>query len=687
MTTRIKSISGQNFKGRTFTTPLATRTLIAGPNFSGKTTITEAIRLALLGKLPELGSRNSDAFDLASGGAMEVSIVLTDDQGQDLRFDRRFSMVRGAITQKGEDVPEEYLSPLLSAETWFGLTESQRVDFVFRNVQMPPDKTLDGIVASLEQITLAEEHTEAFETAKRKTIAGVKETLQRERAFEPENLPKALVRAEEELAEEATLWNRRAKDGDGAIRTLTELKLAEDQASAITLTDLRNDADRIQGLLAAANQALGGLTSQLKASTSSTECRRQIAAGLEEGAPVLEGLPEAPEGEQQAIRMRSAILHANELLAKQPEETTTEARKTYEGLATKYAALDRDRLRAIADRDEQTTLLADIDALKECPHCHSKTKGWKDVIRTTITTELQRCQAEAERLQTECDAVDTACKEAFALLRGIETRMASREETLRNISLSQTIIDRYEAVVTKWKATVERIQHDNTSRKVNYDNRQKALREELARLETVPAPIDTELQAGRAEVQRLTADLATAREAIRKGEALQNDLKRAEEASQIALEAQARRDVIKVVRERLAITKGELVTAAFGELLRVANAIVGDLLTTPLAYDAGTNQVGRFGRTGFISHKTFSGTEKALTYVAIAAALSSKSKLRVLMLDELARLTPEVQGFLMGKLSSAISAGLIDQVIVIMPSDKPLPSMGDWTAINMGAIN
>jgi hypothetical protein len=62
-----------------------------------------------------------------------------------------------------------------------------------------------------------------------------------------------------------------------------------------------------------------------------------------------------------------------------------------------------------------------------------------------------------------------------------------------------------------------------------------------------------------------------------------------------------------------------------------------------------------------------SGTEKALTYAAIQAALAAKSPVRLLILDEMGRFTSENALKCSLAVTKAIESGLIDQAVLIDP--------------------
>jgi len=132
--------------------------------------------------------------------------------------------------------------------------------------------------------------------------------------------------------------------------------------------------------------------------------------------------------------------------------------------------------------------------------------------------------------------------------------------------------------------------------------------------------------------------------------------------------AEAHMKVIKAIGKVLRDKQAALVDAVFSSLLKVANGIVGEILPSPLAFHEG--EVGRWNGHHWISHQTFSGTEQALTFVAIAAALSQGAPIRLLIFDELGRLDRERRMLLLNLLQNAITAGWIDQFIVAGTEDS-----------------
>ena len=79
-----------------------------------------------------------------------------------------------------------------------------------------------------------------------------------------------------------------------------------------------------------------------------------------------------------------------------------------------------------------------------------------------------------------------------------------------------------------------------------------------------------------------------------------------------------------------------MITEAFGKLLAIANKVVDGILIQPLVPHENTICMVKHGH--YIPHRVFSGTEKALAYIAIAVALSADAPLKLVLLDEFGRL-------------------------------------------------
>lgn len=669
----ITRISARALKGRDFSIDTTPTTLIVGPNYSGKTAIIEAVRLTLLGYIPEIGKRNTATFELASGAQMEVELKLDTDA----RLKRRFWMEKGSVKTDDNigEAAAEYSTPLLDAGAYFAMTETERTDYVFARVTLPPQFTAAGIIAKLHQLSFGEDHTEELQEAKVTVIA----TCEKQFRDFPKLADALTALTTATLKEQFTITNARAKDTAGAIRTLTELKLREDECSAVTLTDLRNEAARLDGLLAEAQREHGALTERAAAAAKLLARRRELETLLAAPEPEWPLVPQPPSELPEIARLQTELDAVNAAIDKLPdpdgnaESNANRAKNEW----TVAAGELRDARKRLVDA---ITAVEEFDALECCPTCKAKGKGWKAGVLASlnITSEVasvavdkaiaaeEIAKASSDKAIAECDAARAAaanrselCAKAVLLGREIDAAKLRKSENAR----------RHEVAVAQQQRNRDQWKNDRTART-----------QELARMEEVAGPTEDETVASRAAVLNIEADRTVTRGKITAAERLQNDLRRAAEAARENTLAVAKVDVIKLVGKTLKEQKAEMVAAAFGALLVTANSICGGILPSPLAFHEG--EIGRWGSNGFICHRVFSGVEKLLAYVSIAAALSSTAPFKLLILDELARATGAVQAQILASLEAAVKAGTLDQVVVVLPSDEPVEVEG-WTVVQM----
>ena len=658
MSTHLTKITARGMKGRTFSYDLHPATLIVGPNFSGKTSIVEAVRLALLGHIPEVGKKPSATMELASGSELQVEATLS--SGETLR--RRWWLERGAVrNEHAVTDPERFAAPLLDAAAYFDMTESERVDYVFSRVQLPDQFSEAAVIARLQRMSFGEEHSEEVEIAKAKVI-GICQGY-----IESDPLSDALTNLTTDvLKNEFATWNRRTNDTAGTVRVLTELKLRESECSAETLTDLRNEIDRLEGLIEETNREFGALDARRREAQRVERRRRELRAAMED--PQLD-LTAALE---EARRNLAALQAARDTITVADTPLPELSARVLQG--QKLLAAAQSRLAAkvyeVAQADQK---IVEVEGEQQCPFCKSDTEGWRERVLTEMLNSRDALVRQVADLRADVADIEkrlTADNEQHTALLGTSAR---RNQIEFNIPALTAEISRMERMI-EWQV---RTNNDRTK--------------ELDQLSDVEAPTPEEAEAARIRVYELTVQRNEAQAKVRTAERLQNDLRRAAESAKEHQLAKARADVIKAVAKELKAIKAEMVAAAFTELLQVANGMLPGILLSPLAYDAESGEIGRWGPQGFIGHRTFSGTEKALTYVALAAALSSQSQLRLLILDEMSRLTGLTQMSVLSAFRAAVSDGRLDQVIAVVPMDpadvegfEDQPEVQWWSVLPLG---
>lgn len=154
---RITRVSYKNLKGRTEDVDLGSATLIHGPNFSGKTTIVDAVKLALLGHMPGLDKTAQGVMQLASGDSLSVSATVVEENkkpsghterviGREWTRDARGKVSRRDFVPMGwPEVPVV----LLDAGAYFGASDRGKAELLFAAANIKTAITVGDISKAL----------------------------------------------------------------------------------------------------------------------------------------------------------------------------------------------------------------------------------------------------------------------------------------------------------------------------------------------------------------------------------------------------------------------------------------------------------------------------------------------------------------------------------------------------------
>jgi hypothetical protein len=146
---KIKTIRYENLKGRSGECELGDATFIHGRNFKGKTTILDAVKLALLGYHPALDRTAQGVFSLCSGDKLEVVAAM--DNGTDV-LQRQWRRSNGSVT-KAAHLPlswPDFPVAVLDADAYFAASDRGKSELLFKAVAAKQDpkftmRTLDMV--------------------------------------------------------------------------------------------------------------------------------------------------------------------------------------------------------------------------------------------------------------------------------------------------------------------------------------------------------------------------------------------------------------------------------------------------------------------------------------------------------------------------------------------------------------
>ena len=134
---KITKVSGQNFKGRSFSTPIAPLQIICGANFIGKSSRTEALTLSLAGFLPGIEKLPGKIHErLASGPVMSVQTDFDGGQFIKREYVKDAEGVARNYTARGLVKGWAVDPVLIDANEFLGLSPDGRVKFLFQHLTM-----------------------------------------------------------------------------------------------------------------------------------------------------------------------------------------------------------------------------------------------------------------------------------------------------------------------------------------------------------------------------------------------------------------------------------------------------------------------------------------------------------------------------------------------------------------------
>jgi DNA repair exonuclease SbcCD ATPase subunit len=631
----LKRIIASNLKGQSFDLELGPGTAIIGPNSAGKTAILEAIKFVCRGKFPEV----------KKGSWPEITVSGVFDEGIVARTINAKGTVKtdfpGTIDPTVLDIP------LLDPEHYFGLTDRERTNYVFERVKLPADYTAESIIAEMERLSLEEEHTEDVEKSKSDLISELRGPLNDKGL----SLQEALATSVELMRTRYTYWNRRCKETQGAVTTLTELKLREKNVAAAP-ADLEKQIKDLLDQISGHNEKHGTLKQKLFGAEAAIATKKSLEKFLNEDRTDYDTLLKI------AREKRLPIAHEFERVSDSIMGIDIEDLKRELGAAridnkksSEAAAIFDDTCKDI------TKHLEDLDKREACPYCASDEKGWKHKVSVKLKGRLAKAQ--------------TTFKAQFGIAKASLARIVDLEKRITSFNETRAKAEELRQQLKQIGDQIDQIIID----KDRDEQLRKSREKRLADLQTPETPIpeiERDIEAERNAIQTARTKLDELYAQRTAETRLQQDIARAGEAAKEHTVAEAQLLVTKKIAKLLEDKRNGMVMDAFASLFEIANRFTDGILKSPLTMVNGA--IGRLGPGGEpIEHYWFGGTEKALTYIAIACALSANSPFKLVLLDEFGRLDENNQMKVLDRLGSMQKAGVIDQFVVAGTS---LPTPG-----------
>jgi len=529
----IKTVTLEGFKTSNASYELGAVTAICAGNFTGKTAITDAIQIGLLGYHPRVGKTNASLAKFAGGSSMSVKLAFDNDVENAVTVEEKGGKV-SVKEARGLDVP----AVLMDVKEYFSLTGAARTKYVFDKAQLkdfsketlvsavdalevvPSNLTRPIIAKAAEQIRLAGQQVASVPQWMDQIVAMVTGDLkQAKQDFKGKQA--ALL----SLKHDGPVPKDCSKELESATKAHQELTLARDKY--LTAKASRDAAVNEQNRAKAALESFGATETKLK------QVESELAA-----LPTMAG---------------SAALKkvTDKLRAQKAEVDASNARLNYT------------REQAVLNRKIVTQKIADIAAMHLCDGCTAK-------LQYSLVQEMATHDTQIKKLPAVDDKASPALEKRIKESEAIEKQS-------RDIESKRSQLTSLRDELTKTLANAEQFRKVASATLPELAPFDVAANESAAYL----ASMAVKEQQAKQQAFATYHDLRQRRQA-------------AEEAM---LQHSAKVDAFEAILKQITATQKEVVASAFNQLLSVATKFTDGILKAPLCYvdgELGYMENGRF---------------------------------------------------------------------------------------------
>lgn len=625
----IKNITATNLKGRNISIAPGTMNVIVGPNWGGKTTILTAIRIGLLGYDPALGKRAIDTFQLATGD--EMAVRLETNKGV---IGRTWKMKKGKVSSSSE-VPDglEIPSLMLDIGEWFSMTGQQRRDYLLGSVKIDMGELDERILNRIGGIKIDPPYKEHEEE---------REDIHEEVGFWIGERDQHKTPIADWFSHQIALVKER----------VANKKLVDEQQTALIETIAQERAVQTGGIPSDQTVQIEMLMGERdRAMRELGECARAEGESANRKAleQLLDEIPENIEKLLDQAKVELVVASASELQRKAELDKHNENLEFFRHWERE---LERDeeelkRLRYYAT-ELDSKYSKETEPGRCCPTCGRKGTGR---LKEILDAEYKSAKEELDQKI-----------EKFAQL------VRSKREKVT--SYTDQVIDKEQAQKSYAEASEKRFKVLNLNENLSKDlARRRSIVERLS--SAPPVPSDKSPDSIREKIAQLDSSIASARE-LQKQRGFRME-RQAHEAMALNLRDGARRtkEVAEIALKILVDEQSKVVVDAFAPLVQKIRKFTDGLLPFELSHRDG--DLGYIGpRQQWVSHETFSGAEKAITYAGLGVALASSTGVGVVLLDEVL-ISAENKGALTKKMNQLIEEKIVQQCFVCDTSSTGWP--------------
>ena len=616
---KLKHVGCSNVQGLTFAQELDAVNVICGKNMVGKTAISKAVRLGMTGKLPPPIGTNGIyklAGNFENEGSMNINLAFDNERTIDLLWKKNS---KGSVQLTG-NVPADLKMPDLLCEPrmFFAMTSADRIKTIFA----ASDISQSGFGAKTLIDRLGEIQVMPRKTCE-EIVTGIagRITSLFGNGLSVQGNVQSLV---DWLKSQAKQYADEAKTLSGAFAGF----------KTPTSRPVDKSAD-----IASIEQQIAAKAKDSGAAYNAAWQKVEDAKKKLDEVGIIGMFAEAVEmattrNEERAAEITVELM---KLKSEKPVDVVSLVEREQK-LNDEIVRLQDALAEAESTREAKVALMKTVVKLKLCPACKSALNDASDKAVKKLDKEITKTKSAIAELETKLSAVSTE------LVNG---RTVNQKQIVQLTTLAgeqERLVERQNAINAAYSA------YRTASKEMSSADKPVA---------------DT----------TLSTTLAELKEQQKAFDQYKADNKRKDELEQQLLLAQCQSEVFKSARDIAIEEQEKVVSTAFNDVLKIARKFTDGLLNSPLEFANGElgrrvsnmdEQNGNLAPIGsWISHETFSGTEELLAYAGFSVALAQSAPVKLIIMDELGRVRPELKLKLVDRMVQLVADGTIDQFIGI----------------------
>lgn len=662
---KIDHIKAINVKGRSFNHSLASLTVISGGNATGKTAITDAIVVGAIGHHPKLGKTNKATWQLAGAGAiMETEVGFSDGTT------RRLTLTsKGKSIQKTEvgEAPEIELA-MFDVQSFIHAPIKDKLETIARCLPAPdgtrsPEDVLDDVRADFPEIEFSEFGlpTDSFQEM-RKEAEEVRRGTKAERRMLEETITGLEQLGLDDEDQGTTYSEAQITDKERDIQTLR----AQKQEAEIALGNCRKieggkPQEEMPEDIEDQIQTLGAEIDRLEVDRRQLRDDRQGNRTHEAKISELKQKIEAMKSTF-STEIAAAEAHADseafqptdiDQLKKRQDELLIEDRRIAQSFTHTNNALEAHRAEWQALREKEC-----------CPVCQSTGQDFAEAIdrimrekSNTLSEKLEQLKTEAEESYVKFTQIANHIeaeqgRATLSKIAGLEEEITDSEAQLKDIGEQPD----YDSAII-----------ETTAKRSGLQKLAQAWETYRGMLQVLPDKTADELESQLShlepEIEDKCDDLRRMKDANSAAAKLAHDRQRQQESIEKLKKLEEENKALDKIIKDSKDAELELANAAFKPLASAAATFLDGIVDGELTMSGQDMGVDREGQ--FIGFLTLSGAEQLAVGSAIKAAIAGGTASKILIADELPRMTEENRLRFADNVEQAIAEGTLEQAILI----------------------